>query len=112
MYRSPSDAPRVLPAPVCETDESSRQSTDRLTKGGAQLIRRIPARVILHGGRRGCQCILCANETTAERRELVAHLATVSGLPVQRACQAVGLGRATYYLSVGGQLSPARWPGH
>jgi putative transposase len=28
---------------------------------------------------------------------VVAHLVTVSGLPVQRACQAVGLGRATYY---------------
>jgi putative transposase len=33
----------------------------------------------------------------AERREVVAHLVTVSGLPVQRACQVVGLGRATYY---------------
>ena len=33
----------------------------------------------------------------AERRELVAHLVTVSDLPTQRACQAVGLGRATYY---------------
>jgi len=31
---------------------------------------------------------------------VVAHLVTVSGLPVQRACQAVGLGRATYYRSV------------
>lgn len=25
------------------------------------------------------------------------HLVTMSGLPVLRACQAVGLGRATYY---------------
>ena len=32
---------------------------------------------------------------------MVAHLVTVSGLPVQRACQAVGLGRATYYRPVG-----------
>jgi hypothetical protein len=27
----------------------------------------------------------------------VTHLVTVNGLPVQRACRAVGLGRATYY---------------
>ena len=33
----------------------------------------------------------------AERREVVTHLVTVHGLPVQRACRAVGLGRATYY---------------
>jgi hypothetical protein len=32
-----------------------------------------------------------------ERREIVTHLVTVSGLPVQRACRAVGLGRAMYY---------------
>jgi len=31
----------------------------------------------------------------AERREVVTHLVTVNGLPVQRACAAVGLGRAT-----------------
>jgi putative transposase len=33
----------------------------------------------------------------AERREVVTHLVTVSGLPVQRACHAVGMGRAKYY---------------
>ena len=33
----------------------------------------------------------------AERREVVTHLVTVSGLPVQRACRVVGMGRATYY---------------
>ncbi len=33
----------------------------------------------------------------AERREVVAHLVSQGGLPVQRACAAVGLGRATYY---------------
>jgi putative transposase len=33
----------------------------------------------------------------AERREVVPHLVTGHGLPVQRACQAVGVGRATYY---------------
>ncbi|MCP9464349.1 MAG: hypothetical protein NNA25_06075 [Nitrospira sp.] len=33
----------------------------------------------------------------AERREVVTHLVTVNGLPVQRACGAVGLSRATYY---------------
>jgi hypothetical protein len=33
----------------------------------------------------------------AERREVVTHLVTVQGLRVQRACRAVGLGRATYY---------------
>jgi hypothetical protein len=27
----------------------------------------------------------------------VTHVVTASGLPVRRACQAVGLGRATYY---------------
>lgn len=32
-----------------------------------------------------------------ERREAVTHLVMVSGLPVRRACQAVGLSRATYY---------------
>jgi len=31
----------------------------------------------------------------AERREVVTHLVTVNGLPVQRTCTAVGLGRAT-----------------
>jgi putative transposase len=31
---------------------------------------------------------------------VVAHLVTEGGLPVQRACQAVGLGRATYYRPV------------
>jgi len=30
----------------------------------------------------------------------VTHLVTASGLPVRRACQAVGLGRATYYRPV------------
>ena len=34
------------------------------------------------------------------RREVVTHLATQGGLPVQRACQAVGLSRATYYRPV------------
>jgi hypothetical protein len=33
----------------------------------------------------------------AERREVVTHLVTVNGLPVQRARRAVGLNRATYY---------------
>jgi putative transposase len=33
----------------------------------------------------------------AERREVVAHMVSQGGLPVQRACQAIGLGRATYY---------------
>ncbi len=33
----------------------------------------------------------------AERREIVTHLVLVNGLPVQRACQVVGLGRATCY---------------
>ena len=33
----------------------------------------------------------------AERREVVTQLVTVSGLPVQQACRAVGLGWATYY---------------
>jgi putative transposase len=28
---------------------------------------------------------------------VVAHLVTVGGLPIRRACAAVGLGRATYY---------------
>ena len=32
----------------------------------------------------------------AERREVVTHLVTQGGLPVQRACQAVGLSLATY----------------
>ena len=32
-----------------------------------------------------------------ERREAVTHVVTVSGLPVRRACQAVGVSRATYY---------------
>src|SRR5713101_3668383 len=36
----------------------------------------------------------------AERREVVAHMISQGGLPVQRACQAVGLGRATYYRPV------------
>jgi putative transposase len=33
----------------------------------------------------------------AERREVVAHMVTEGGLPVQRACHVVGMGRATYY---------------
>ena len=33
----------------------------------------------------------------AEQREVVTHLVTVTGLPIQRACRAVGLHRATYY---------------
>ena len=33
----------------------------------------------------------------AERREVVTYLVTGHDLTVQRACQAVGLGRATYY---------------
>ena len=33
----------------------------------------------------------------AERREVVTHLVTQGGLPVQRACPRGGLGRATYY---------------
>ena len=33
----------------------------------------------------------------AERREVVTHLVTVNGLPIQRACRAVGLNRTTYY---------------
>ncbi|MDP1768759.1 MAG: hypothetical protein Q8L74_08140 [Nitrospirota bacterium] len=37
---------------------------------------------------------------TAERREVVTHLVTQGGLPIQRACQAVGLSRATYYRPV------------
>lgn len=35
--------------------------------------------------------------TPAERREVVTHLVTVHGLPVQRACRAVGLAPATHY---------------
>ena len=38
--------------------------------------------------------------TPAERREVATHLVTQGGLPVQRACQAVGLGRAMYYRPV------------
>ena len=38
--------------------------------------------------------------TPAERRKVVTHMVTQGGLPVQRACQAVGLGRATYYRPV------------
>lgn len=33
----------------------------------------------------------------AERREAVIHLVIQGGRPIQRACRAVGLGRATYY---------------
>ena len=33
----------------------------------------------------------------AERRGVVTHLVTVNGLPVQRACRVVGMGRAMYY---------------
>ena len=33
----------------------------------------------------------------AERREVVTHLVTVNGPPVQRACRVVSMGRATYY---------------
>jgi hypothetical protein len=36
----------------------------------------------------------------AERREVVTHLVMQGGLPIQRACQAVGLSRATYYRPV------------
>jgi len=38
--------------------------------------------------------------TPAERREVVTHLVTQGGLPIQRACQAVGLSRATYFRPV------------
>lgn len=34
---------------------------------------------------------------TVERREVVTHLVEVTGVPVQRACRAAGIGRATYY---------------
>ena len=44
---------------------------------------------------------------SVERREAAPHLVTVSQLPVQRACQAVGP-----RLSAGGQLGTARCPGH
>ena len=36
----------------------------------------------------------------AERRKVVTHLVMQGGLPIQRACQAVGLSRATYYRPV------------
>src|SRR6267378_3659646 len=35
-----------------------------------------------------------------ERREVVTHMVTQGGLPVQRACQAARLSRATYYRPV------------
>lgn len=43
---------------------------------------------------------MCSQKKTlgpAERREVVPHLVMQDGLPVQRACAAVGLSRATYY---------------
>lgn len=46
-------------------------------------------------GTQGCHCKKALRP--AARREVVAHMVTGVGLPLQRACRAVGMGRAMYY---------------
>lgn len=63
-----------------------------------------PSQADVCGSLRGeCRAEGCHHKKAlrpVERREVVTHLVTQGGLPVQRACQAVGLGRATYYRPV------------
>ena len=75
---------------------SLRHQTDEGTGTRAQ-----PAQAAVCGSVAGeCRAQGCHRKKAlrpADRREVATHLVTVSGLPVQRACRAVGLGRATYY---------------
>jgi putative transposase len=44
--------------------------------------------------------VIAKTTEATERREVVTHMVTQGGLPIQRACAAVGLSRATYYRPV------------
>jgi len=73
-------------------------------EGGVQLIRRIAARVILHGGSRGCQCIERTNGTIEpglwrDRRERFGHsLKTGTSLALRQGIR----GRPAIWNLVGG----------